>query len=201
MNTKMLKCEKIHDSAEHYDTMIWTIFSVGIAFSLYILYIVWPFKTSIGAMQFFISVLGFLVLFYSILLIESFGQKKILMYRLFDANTKGFDIKQRIKKLPFFRVEWMAEMILLFLFLAYVYHFWFVWNNKSLATYGKLIIFLALPIFIISLALLFVVVVNWILRPKSDSRNPLERIRNFLFEKLVKKLIRSISKSIKRFKY
>ena len=177
----MLKYEKAHVSAENYNTLIWTVFSIGIAFSLYILYIVWPFKTSIGAMQFFMSILGFLVLFYCTLTLESFNQKKSLMYKIFDKNIKGFDIEKKIKKLTFFKVEWLAEIILSFLFLAYVYYFWFVWNNNSLAIYGGQIIFLALPMFIISLILSFIVMINWILRPKNGNGNPIEKFRKFLF--------------------
>ena len=100
---------------------------------------------------------------------------------MFDKGIKGFDLKQKIEKLPFYRVEWIAEIILLCIFLMYVYLFWFVWNNSSLATYGKQIIFLARPMFIISLVLSFIVIVNWILRPKNGNGNFIEKFRKLIF--------------------
>src|SRR3989344_5639328 len=167
------ECEKAQDTAEHYNLLIWTVFSVGIALSLYILNRVWSDKTAFGAMQFFMSILGFLVLFYCILAIESFGQKKALMYEVLNKNTKN-KWKQKIERLPFCRLDWIAEIILLMIFSAYVYMFGFIVDNNSLKTYGEHIIFLGLPIFIGSLTLLFIVTVNWILRPKSFGGNLLE---------------------------
>ena len=156
----MLKFEKAHNSAENYNSIIWTIFGIGIALSLWILFRVWPSKMNLGAMQFFMSIFGFLVLFYCILSIESFGQKKTLLYKIFNKKIKGFDLEQKIKKLPFYRTEWIAEIILFFIFSSYVYLFWFVWDNNSLGTFGKEIIFLAPTMFFISLILLFIVIVN-----------------------------------------
>jgi hypothetical protein len=173
--------EKVHDSAEHYNLITWTVFSIGVALSLYVLYVVWPLKTSIGAMQFFMSIFGFLVLFYCILSIESFGQKKNLMHKIFNKGAKKFDLELKIKNLPFYRTEWLAEMILLSIFLMYIYLFWFVWDNNSLETFGIKIIFLAPIIFVISLILLFIVISNWILRPKEGDGNFIEKIRRIIF--------------------
>ena len=181
----MSKPINYQQAAEHYNNLIWTVFSVGVAFSLWILYKIWSDKTNLGAMQFFMSILGFLVLFYCILAIESFNQKKSLMYKI-SKKDKENDLKQKITKLPFYRIEWISEIILFSLFSAYVYLFWFVWNNNSLVTYGKKIIFLDLPMFIVSLILLFIILINWILRPKEGKGNPIEKFRRFLFKKFIK---------------
>lgn len=173
--------EKAHNSAEHYNLMIWTVFSIAVALSLYILYLIWPAKSNLGAMQFFMAFLGFLILFYGTLTIESFSQKNFLLYKIFNSGIKKFNLESKIKKLPFVRVEWIAEIILLMVISAYVFFFWFVWRNKSLATFGKTITFFDLPILIISLALSLIVIINWIRRPKNDRGNTIEKIRKFLF--------------------
>ncbi len=177
----MLKYEKIRDSAENCNFLIWTVFSVGVAFSLWILFKVWPSKSNLGPMYFIMSILGLFVLFYCILMIESLGQKKSLMYKIFDNGIKGPDLKNEIGRLPFFRTEWLAEIILILIFLMYVYLFWFILDRNSLETYGEQIIFLAPVVFIISLILFLMVLYNWISRPKSDGGNFLEIIRKFLF--------------------
>jgi|SRR3989344_2721972 len=197
MNKELIsECEKVQDAAEHHNILIWTVFSVGVALSLYILNKVFPDKTTFGAMQFFMSILGFLVLFYCILAIESFGQKKALMYRILNKNQKN-KLGQKIEKLPFCRFDWIAEIILLMIFLAYIFMFWFIWFNNYLERYGEHIIFLDLPIFIISLILLLIVVINWILRPKNVSGNLLERIRIFLFGNWLKKYDKLVEESLK----
>ena len=187
MNEELtLKYGKVHESAQNYNTLIWTVFSIGVDLSLWILFKVWPSKTDFGPMYFIMSILGFMVLFYCILTIESFGQKKSLMYKIFNKEIKGIDLEKKIEKLPFYRVEWIAEIILLIIFSMYVYLFWFVWDNESLKTFGEKIIILAPVVFIFSLILLFIVVVNWILRPKNGDGNPIERTRRFIFGNLLR---------------
>ena len=188
--------EKAQDTAEQYNLLIWTVFSVGVALSLYILNKVFQDKTTFGAMQFFMSILGFLVLFYCILAIESFGQKKAIMYNILNKNQKN-KLGQKIDNLPFCRFNWIAEIILGMIFLAYVYMFWFIQSNNSLETYGTHIMFLDLPMFVISLILSFIVIVNWILRPKSLGGNLLERIRIFLFGNWLKNYDKIVEESLK----
>jgi len=196
MNNKItLRYEKLQDSAEHYNLLIWTVFSVGVALSLWVLLRIWPDKTNIGAMQFFMSILGFLVLFYCILAIESFGQKKILMYKI--LNKEEPRLEHKIGMLPFFRLDWLAEIILLIIFSAYVFMFGFIWYNKSLKNFGEQIIFLSLPVFVFSLILLFIVVVNWVLRPKGNGGNPLEKIRIFLFGNWLKSYDNIVEESLR----
>jgi|SRR3989344_6435 len=170
--------DKNHNLTEHYNIMIWTVFSVGVAFSLLILYKIWTFKASFGAMQFFMGILGFLTLFYCILAIESFGQKKSLGYKVLGKKN---NLKNKIKELPYCRIDWLAELILFFLVLAYVYMFWFIRNNNSLAEFGNKIIFLELPVFIGAVILSAIIIFNWILRPKSGDGNIIERLRIFIF--------------------
>ncbi len=182
---KDLLYENAHNSAEHYNFVIWTVFSIAIAISLYILYLVWPAKSGLGAMQFFMAFLGFLILFYGILTIESFNQKKSLLYKVYNYGMKS-NLESKIKKLPFFRIEWVAEMILLLVLLAYVFFFRFVWYNNSLATFGKRIMFSDLPIFLLSLILSVIVIINWIKRPKDNSGNIIEKVRKIIFGNCLK---------------
>ena len=88
--------------------------------------------------------------------------------------------------LPFCRLDWLAEIVLLSIFSAYVFMFGFICYNKSLQNYGEQIMFLSAPVFILSLILLFIVIVNWILRPKHGGGNILEKIRRFLFGNWIK---------------
>jgi len=175
MDKKFL-AESAQKSAEHYNFLIWNVFSISVALSLYILYIIWPCKLNIGIMHFCMSILGFLVLFYSTLAIESFGQKKSFMYNKFNKQLSDF---RNIKNLPYFKLEWIAELILLSVFLLYIYLFGFIWINNSLETFGKQIIFLAPLMFFVSIIILIIVLLNWMLRPKGDNGNFLEKIRKF----------------------
>ncbi len=179
-------CEKTHTSAEQYNLMIWTIFSVGIAVSLYILNINFRHKTELGAMQFFTSILGFFILVYSILAIESFNQKKSLLYKIYHCGIKKNSLEPKIKELPFYRLDWLAEIILFSVLLAYDYLFWFIWINNSLEKYGEKIMALDLPMFVFSLVLAAIVVSNWITRPKDDGGNFIEKIRAIIFENYLK---------------
>lgn len=177
----ILKYEKAYNSAENYNTLIWTVFSVGIALSLYILNGAWANKLNMRTIDFVRLVLGFLVLFYCILTIESFGQKKSLMYKIFDENIKGFYLKEKIKKLPFYRVEWIAEIILLFILFSYIFIFFFISIKKSLTIPLIPENLVAWIFFILSLILLFIITINWISRPKDDDGNQIEKTRVFLF--------------------
>ena len=69
---EILRYESAQRSAEHYNVMIWTVFSVGVALSLFILYTVLPLKNNLGFMHLITSFIGLLVLFYCSLTIESF---------------------------------------------------------------------------------------------------------------------------------
>ena len=174
--------ESAQKSAEHYNIMIWTVFSVGIAFSLWILLTVWPSKMDIRSMHFAMSTLGLLVLFYCILAIESFSQKKDLMYRICNKKIKEIskvDFKKEIDKLPFFRMDWIAEIILLGALLLYLFLFLFIAFKESLTTelpelFG---IVFAWLLGIVSVIFFVIVILNWLQRPKKDSGNFLERIR------------------------
>ncbi len=178
---RIFLAESAQKSAEYYNFLIWTVFSVAVALSLWILFKVWPSKANFGPMYFLMSFLGFCVLFYGILAIESFGQKKSLMYQIFNTQLKKSNFSSKIGKLPFFRFEWLAEFILLFIFILYIRLFWFIWAKKSLEMFGESVIFLALPFFVVSLLFLSIILCNWILRPKSDNGNFLEKIRKFIF--------------------
>ena len=128
MSKEKIVCESTQKSAEHYNTMIWTIFSVGVFLSLFVLKEVWDHKLNFGYKHFFMSFLGFFVLFYCILTIESFGQKKSLMYNIHNREIKKvskIDFAKAIRNLPFYRTKWLAEIVLLIIFLIYVFLFYF----------------------------------------------------------------------------
>ncbi len=163
-------------SAEHYNIMIWTIFSVGVALSLLILFEVWSAKLDIRAMQFVMSFFGLLVLFYCALAIESFGQKRSLMYEI--CNKKiGLKLD-----LPYFKLEWIAEIILFGIFLLYLIFFGFILfkNSLTIESFTNFVIPLEWVIFFISLILVCKVISNWFRRPKSESGNWIENIRKTL---------------------
>lgn len=184
-NHFIIKCAQ--QSAEHYNILIWTVFSVGVALSLWILYNAWIHKVNTGPMWFFIPLFGLFVLFYCTLSIESFGQKKALMYKLFNQPTK---LSRQIKELPFFRIDWFAEIILFAIFLAYIFFFWYVWSHNSLEKFGQRIISLDLPAFLISLTVLSIVLANWIKRPTGNHGNFIEKIRRFKpisYDEIIKK--------------
>jgi len=188
---EIFTCESAQQSAEHYNIMIWTIFAVGVALSLWILHQVWDNKLHFGGMHFIMSLFGIFVLFYCTLAIESFGQKKTLMYKIHNQHIKEFKV---IKELPFFRIEWLAKIVLLGIFSAYVYLFWFIWNNKSLGTFGKEIMFLDFLMFAISLVLLAIILTNWIRRPIRGGGNILERFRKAIFSNYLRNYDKIIKK-------
>ena len=88
---------------------------------------------------------------------------------------KDFEL---IKKLPYKRVEWIAEMVLFFIFCIYAGTFWFVFLGDFYNGNFPVLIFQITTI-ILSLLFLMVIIPNWLLRPKDkeDEGNCLERIR------------------------
>jgi len=76
---RMIEYQKAQDSAEYYNSMIWTLMSIGIAVSLIILHIFWTNRPEILyslAMLF----IGAFVLFYFSYLIEGAHEKKKYKY-------------------------------------------------------------------------------------------------------------------------
>lgn len=168
---------ELKGSAEHYNIMIWTVFSVGIGLSLYILNGAWANKLNMRTIDFVRLVLGFFVLFYCILSIESFGQKKTIMYKIYNKQNKNISLNRIIGELPYTRIEWLAEIILLFIFSSYIFIFFFISIKKSLTIPLIPENLIAWIFFILSLILLFIITINWILRPKNDGGNCIEKIR------------------------
>lgn len=179
MNNETLICESAQRSAEHNHIMIWTVFSVGIALSSWILFNVWTHKHDIGLMHFSMSFLGLIVLFYCILAIESFGQRKDLMYSKFNKNLKLE--KFNIEDLPYFRNNWLAEITLCLMFLLYVYLFGYIAINNTLEHFGRGLEHFDWLFFAFSLILLSIILANWIKRPVGDGGNILEEIRKRIF--------------------
>jgi len=166
-NEEILLCESTQKSAEHYNNLIWTVFSVGVALSLWILYKVWPSKENIGFMNLFMLFVGFLVLYYCTLAIESFGQKKTKMHEIFYKELKNPKFKKSIKNLPYEKLEWVAEFILSIIFLSYICGFFWIFVDSILKNYiYQFKTLLSSVFFTIALCLFFVVLLNWVRRPR-----------------------------------
>ena len=96
----LIEYQKAQDSAEHYDTMTWTLMSVGIGFSLLMLKVViLDLKESMNllidilTLQGIILFLGTASLTYFGLLIRGANQKKLLKYEIckkIELENKGF---------------------------------------------------------------------------------------------------------------
>ena len=76
-----LEYQKAQDSAEHYNTMIWTLISVGVGLSLTILYIIQS-QEQDPLLELVMSFIGLFVLFYFSYLIESANEKKKWKYHI-----------------------------------------------------------------------------------------------------------------------
>lgn len=154
-----LEYEKAQDSAEHYNTMIWTLISVGLGLSLFILKFVW-FESSIlsGRDNSLIKVialgLGSLSLFYFSYLIKSADRIKDMKYLIckdiefneeykYKANLKTEVIKKR-------KGIWFSNIGVFLLFVLYLSSIlWFGLDVLSfssldlqLKSFGVILIFL-----------------------------------------------------------
>lgn len=79
-------------SAEHYNQMIWIVFSVGVALSILILYKIWIQEISLERWlaKSFIAIFGYCVLIYCVFTLENFRIKKEILHR--HQNKKYFEI-------------------------------------------------------------------------------------------------------------
>ncbi len=98
---RMIEYRTARDSANHYNTLIWTLVSLGIASSLIILYKFWANRpeSNLGSMMLFI---GAFILYYFSFIIESTNARKVLNYKICEKIEKEYDfiIKNKLKKLP-----------------------------------------------------------------------------------------------------
>ena len=85
---------------QHYNNLIWVIFGGAITLTLYILFLIWFNNKIINNLlaRYLLLIFGYSILFYAILVIESFGQKKTLAFK---KSKIGFDtfMKGKIKYL------------------------------------------------------------------------------------------------------
>ena len=124
------------EAEQHYNGLVYSVLGVGVALSLFIIS-----KEDIN--YYFLSY-GYLTLFVSTLLIESFSQK-VLSFR----NEK---IKLKINKLPYLRCQWLVELLILSPIFIY---------------YINLFYYSQFPfLFIISILLYVLVIINWLMRLK-----------------------------------
>ena len=101
-----------------YDQMIWKVFSVGIVYSIILLY------SSIeiiddGLFKTLALTFGFGILLYSSFLVRGYGWKKECLMEVYpDLN-----LKNRINSELYTRVRLVAEFILIGVIIAYFYYF------------------------------------------------------------------------------
>lgn len=113
-------CEKADDNAMHYNIKIWTVFSIGVALSLWILYTIWTNDSLEDFVKIAMLVFGYLILIYCSLAIESFGQKKEKYYKI--KNEIFSD--ERISSLPSKGIlRYWEVLILSFIFFSYIFSF------------------------------------------------------------------------------
>ncbi|MFA7708074.1 MAG: hypothetical protein WCX73_03930 [Candidatus Pacearchaeota archaeon] len=78
---RLVEYQKAQDSAEHYNSMIWTLMALGIASSLTILHIFWTNRPEI-IYSLIMLFTGAFILFYFSYLIEGAHEKKRLKYSI-----------------------------------------------------------------------------------------------------------------------
>lgn len=84
-NRVLEECGQAQNSAQHYNQMIWVIFSVGVALSLFILHFVWiNWRNDILGdrlyIRLFMIIFGYSTFIYCISTIRSFQDKKKILY-------------------------------------------------------------------------------------------------------------------------
>ncbi|MBI2056996.1 hypothetical protein HYT91_01955 [Candidatus Pacearchaeota archaeon] len=114
--------DKAQEIAMHYNIKIWTVFSVGIALSLWILYKIWIENSLDEIIKIAMLMLGYLVLIYCSLAVESFGQKKELYYRIKNEISRNARTEERlINLLPSCKtLQYWETIILSFIFFFYI---------------------------------------------------------------------------------
>lgn len=124
----LIEYQKAQDSAEHYNTMTWTLVSMGIGFSLTILYMVVVLDNIKNPLLNLIALFtGAFVLFYFSFLIESAYEKKVFKYKICQKIERklGFIGQNcKVEKLPIsgldFKGVYIFRGIKLLLFIFYI---------------------------------------------------------------------------------
>ena len=87
---RLTEYQKAQDSAEHHNTIMWTLINVGIGFSLTILYLVWT-TQNLDALTKLISLfIGALTLFYFSFIIETSNERIKIKYNLCKQIEKEY---------------------------------------------------------------------------------------------------------------
>ena len=119
--------ERYQQAGEHYNHLIWIVFGTGLAFSLYVLYLFLKREFLIESViwRAFLLFMGYYVLIYSALVLESFGEKKDELF--FKAKMKlKFPMKNRLK---YFEIFPLSLIISAYLFKYVVIIINFSGNN------------------------------------------------------------------------
>lgn len=115
--------EDHQQAAEHYNQMIWIIFSIGVGISLWILY-----NHSRSRLSVLTLTLGFVILIYSSMLVLSFSHKKKIHYKLLKKSGGGKQFEEN----NYLTVRYIGETILGFIILVY-----FLFLGKNFLTQDK----------------------------------------------------------------
>lgn len=123
----MVNEERYQRAGEHYNHLIWVVFGTGVAFSLYILYLFLKKEFLIESIiwRAFLLFIGYYVLIYSALVLESFGEKKDELFCKAKINLK-FPMKNRLK---YFEILPLSLIIFAYLFKYVVIIINFSGNN------------------------------------------------------------------------
>lgn len=182
---KKINYDKAQEIAMHYNMKIWTVFSIGIALSLWILYKIWVENSLDEIIKIAMLILGYLVLIYCTLAVESFGQKKELYYRIKNeisknARTEVSKEERLIKILPSHKtLQYWETIILSFIFFCYMLSFILLSFSFNQFVVGA--------IFTIMLLIYLLIVKNWIRGYNFRDRlgqNPLDPELTELFNNL-----------------
>lgn len=110
---RLVEYQKAQDSAEHHNTIMWTLINVGIGFSLTILYLVWTQSLNILTKLVFLFT-GTFVLFYFSFIIEKTNETKNLKYNICKRIEKDYNFIGQNRLTENLKVSKMFKGMLIF---------------------------------------------------------------------------------------
>jgi len=149
----LIEYQKAQDSAEHYNNAIWLVFSIGIAFSLWIIYTIIAKSEVTYYFKILMFFLGLFILIYSFSLVISNSQKKNRKYQLceFIEEKNNFIGKGLLKEIPYIKTKYIAEVILSLILLGYIIFPFFYFENYFIGIISILILIIfAIIVFLTS---------------------------------------------------
>lgn len=140
---KLIEYQKAQDSAEHFDTMIWTLISIGIVASIIIFHIFWTDRPENIVYALIMLISGAFIIYYFSFLIEKANQIKIMKYDRCKDIEKDLGLKQHIevndlslsRKLPGIKIFRLARLIIYFAYVLSINSVLFIPEIDFLITY------------------------------------------------------------------